>query len=62
MDVVITVCHLVVEGERRGDDTVDHYILIVSDDCVQTLALDRLYCGNLFHPGRSHDTVAGLHH
>jgi hypothetical protein len=61
VDVVVEVGHHVVEGERRGDDAVDHHVLLSSDDGVQTLALDRLHRSHLLHARHCHDAVAYSH-
>ena len=57
VDVVVQIGHHVVETEGRGDDAVDHHVLLLGDDSVQTLALDRLHCGHLLHARHCHDAV-----
>ena len=61
MHVVVEICHHVVYSKGRGDDAVDHHVLLLGDDSVQTLALYRFHRRHLLYARHCHDAVADSH-
>ena len=60
MHVVVEICHHVVYSKGRGDDAVDHHVLLLGDDSVQTLTPHNTHCRDPLLTGHGHDTVAHI--